>query len=510
MEILFGSYLGGSERDYIYDMKRGSDGSLYLTGFTLSTDFPATASAVQSSYAGAGDVFITHMSPQGDSVRYSTFFGGSGYELANALALQSDGSVWLVGTTNSGNLPLSSHAYQDSLSVVSGYTPQDAYVARLSAAGDSLLYGSYLGGADVDEAQALALTQNGDLLIGGMTFSTDLPTTIGAYMDGSHPNLGLGDLFLLRFDTASHHLIYGTYLGGSHNEYCKALLPLDNDQIALLGATKSSNFPVTSGSATLAGGLDAYLTVFNTQTSLPVQSNLYGGAFNDYPRSPSSMRLLDQQMLVGITTHSAGMPIAGATYQTTKANGADDAPWLGGIDLGVVLNQENLNLDASLVAEGVELSWPWMESVQQGQIERRKELDEWQMLASLPLTQNSYLDQNVREGLTYAYRLRIQGTDGLWSYSKLTSVKVGERASTLELNIYPNPTHDFLNIKTGGLDEQEGWLSMLDSKGRLIHQVPLGMGEETSIDVGQFPWGVYGLHWKVPGQGEVYQRVIIE
>ncbi|MEM9984915.1 MAG: T9SS type A sorting domain-containing protein, partial [Bacteroidota bacterium] len=508
--LLFGSYLGGSERDYVYDMKRGPDGSLYLTGFTLSNDFPVTATAVQNSYAGAGDVFVTHLSPQGDSARYSTYFGGSGYELANALALQPDGTLWLVGTTNSGNLSISGNAYQDSLGVVPGHTPQDAYIARLSPAGDSLLYGSYLGGADSDEAQALAFAQNGDLLIGGMTFSSDFPTTLGAYMDGTHPNSGLGDLFLLRFDTTSHSLLYGTYIGGSQNEYCKALLPLDNEQIALLGATKSSDFPLTSGSSSLAGGLDAFLTVFNTQTSLPVQSNLYGGLFNDYPRSPSSMRLLDQQMIVGITTHSPGMPIAGATYQTTKANGADDAPWLGGIDLGVVLNQENLSLDAKLVQEGVELTWPWMESVQRGQIERRKEREEWQMLAPLPLTHHAYLDRSVQAGLTYAYRLRTQGIDGLWSYSKLTSVKVGERASDLQLNIQPNPTQDFLNIKTEGVAENKGWLSILDSKGRLVHQVSLGMGEETRIDVRQWPWGVYGLHWKVPGQGEVYQRVIVE
>ena len=514
--LLFSSYLGGTERDYIYDMRRAADGSLYLTGFTLSTDFPVTSQAYQSSYTGSGDAFVARVAPTGDSLIYNTYLGGLGYELSNAVVIMEDYSVWLMGTTSSPNLPVTPNALQDSMAFLPGHAQQDGFLTHLSPQGDSLYYSTYLGGYESDEVQSMAIAENGDLVIGGMTYSIDFPATSDAYMEGSHPHLGSGDLFITRLDSSGQTIQHSTYVGGSQNEYCKSLIMLDDDQACILGSTRSPNFPLTAGSATLAGGYDAYLVVYNTSTATLAQSHLYGGLYNDYPRSPSSMKRFDEQMRLGITTHSPGMPIAGSTYQTVKSNGVDDTPWLAGIDVGVTLQAQVQALEARVSDEQVELQWQWRGEPQPAYflVERRTEHELWLPVARQASTaaqhRYAYYDAFVEPGETYYYRITHYDDAGQAHHSQVRGVTLPTLAQGLRLQLVPNPAQDRVNLTLTGHQEQQGLIRIWDNQGRLWGEYPTTQQHQLELDLSTWAAGLYLVNWNVPGRGMVTERLWVQ
>ncbi|HLH32827.1 MAG TPA: SBBP repeat-containing protein, partial [Terriglobia bacterium] len=105
---------------------------------------------------------------------YSTFLGGSdGDDDARAVATDSSGNVYITGSTTSANFPVVS-AIQSSPG--SSDTTSDAFVAKLNAAGTSLIYATYIGGSNDDQANAIGVDSSGNAIIAGWTTSTDFPT----------------------------------------------------------------------------------------------------------------------------------------------------------------------------------------------------------------------------------------------------------------------------------------------------------------------------------------------
>ena len=144
-------------------------GAAYVTGFTYSTDYP-TQSPYQATNKGgpsgnAADAFVSKLSPSGDALVYSTYLGGSGYDLGNGIAVDTAGAVYVAGQTGSTDFPVQS-AYQSR-------QPRrlDAFVTKLLPAGNALVYSTYLGGSGDDAANYLAIDAVGRRLCSRDTHS---------------------------------------------------------------------------------------------------------------------------------------------------------------------------------------------------------------------------------------------------------------------------------------------------------------------------------------------------
>ena len=168
------TYLGGSGNDEANGIAVDAAGSAVVTGGTASTDFPTASPFQGASAGGARDMFATRLSPDGSKLAWSTYLGGSGDDLGNAIALDTAGNAYIAGTTTSTNFP-SNFGWQGT-----NRGAADGTVTELSADGASLLFSSYIGGTAGDVAYALAVNCSAGLVVAGTTGSSNFPSTLGS------------------------------------------------------------------------------------------------------------------------------------------------------------------------------------------------------------------------------------------------------------------------------------------------------------------------------------------
>jgi Beta-propeller repeat len=206
--IPYYTYLGGNGNDIGTGIAVDNAGNILVTGYTYAANFP-TQNALQPNKRGADnftDAFVTKFNPQGSALLYSTYLGGEAWEEGHALAVDSEGNAYVVGMTNSPtDFPISVDAPQPTLSgICSGGGSgtrycYDGFATKLTAAG-ALVWSTFLGGTDDDQANGIALDGNGNAYIVGSTESGGFPTTTG----GLQPNKGLmDDAFLVKIGAGS-------------------------------------------------------------------------------------------------------------------------------------------------------------------------------------------------------------------------------------------------------------------------------------------------------------------
>jgi hypothetical protein len=210
--LLQSTYLGGSTYDNVIALAiHPMTGDVYAAGETgPSNSFPGTAGGAQPAISGGGDAFIARLPRTLTSLTQSTYLGGSGFEIASALAIHpTTGDVFVAGSTTSGNFPGTAGGAQPAISGAS-----DAFIARLPSTLTSLIRATYLGGSGDEAAFSLAIhPTTGDIYVTGDTSSNDFPGTAG----GAQPAFGGGleDVFVARLPSTLTSLTRSTYLGGS-------------------------------------------------------------------------------------------------------------------------------------------------------------------------------------------------------------------------------------------------------------------------------------------------------
>jgi len=173
--LLASTYLGGNGNEEPWDMVLDNTGNILVTGDTYSTDFPATASAFDTTYNGGPDAFISKLNDSLSDLLASTFFGGSGWEIGYDIALNSSGNLFVAGMTSSIDFPITPGVFDSTRDATDAFISKfDPNLANLSAS-------TYLGGTAVDQGFALTLNSSGEVYVGGETSSTDFPTTLGSY-----------------------------------------------------------------------------------------------------------------------------------------------------------------------------------------------------------------------------------------------------------------------------------------------------------------------------------------
>jgi len=166
-ELIYSSYLGGSGSEDCYGIAVDADGAAYITGATAGT-FPVYK-AFQKARNGSKDGFVSKVSADGKSLVYSTYLGGSGSDLAYAIAVDGNGAAYVAGVTYSRDFPVK-NPYQRGLK-----GQHDAFLTVLDPQGQSLLYSTFLGGIYHERASAVAVDSQGGVYLAGYTNSLDFP-----------------------------------------------------------------------------------------------------------------------------------------------------------------------------------------------------------------------------------------------------------------------------------------------------------------------------------------------
>jgi len=254
------TYYGGSSLDYGLGTATDGSGNVLITGGTaaVSTDFPVSPGAFQTSHAGGGyDAFVVKFDAEGKRL-WATYLGGSGYDYGQGIATDGIGNVLITGYTYSTDFPVTLGAFQTSQA---GFG--DVFVAKLDAAGKQI-WATYYGGSGRDnysgvvEGAGIATDGSNNVVIAGYTSSTDFPVTTGAFQT-SYGGGGLfgGDAYVVKLDGNDGYPIWATYYGGTDREYAYGIATDGSRNVLIIGSTYSTDFPVTSGAfqTSYQGGL---------------------------------------------------------------------------------------------------------------------------------------------------------------------------------------------------------------------------------------------------------------
>lgn len=299
--VVFSTYLGGSGIDRAYGIAVDASGAVFLTGRTQSADFPV-AGALQAARRGGEDAFVTKLAPNGASLVYSTYLGGSTQDDGHAIAVDAGGNAFVTGGTESIDFPLVA-AHQNTFR--GGQV--DAFMAKLNPQGSALLFSTYLGGTNFDHPEGIAVDSAGNVWVAGFTGSADFPNT-GAIQPALR---GEADGFVTKFDSQGR-LLFATYLGGAGFDliFGIAIDSVGNAYVA--GATTSLDFPVTRGvfQEQFAGGWDGFVAKFGSSgTSFGYAT--YLGAPTDTAEEMALGIAVDASgsAFVTGTTTSSGFPV---------------------------------------------------------------------------------------------------------------------------------------------------------------------------------------------------------
>lgn len=292
--FVFSTFLGGENEDNGTSVAAGSDGSIYVAGVTSSLDFPIRSALPAMHGDPQGTAFVSKLSPDGQHLLYSTFFGGTkdyvpeptdtagptptdvpestsdtpvplptdappeiGATTASGIAVDSAGDTFITGSTASDSLPtlnaVQAHLQDNSV---------DAFVAELNPTGTGLVYATYLGGSGFDEGTGIAVDYAGEAFVVGSTESVDFPV-VGSLQpapqataecadplaDGEAAGI-CSDVFVTKLAPGGTSLVYSTYIGGPDIDQGRAIAVDDSGNASVAGYTFS---PQLAGSSYLPG-----------------------------------------------------------------------------------------------------------------------------------------------------------------------------------------------------------------------------------------------------------------
>jgi hypothetical protein len=327
-QIIQSTYLGGSGTDVVNTLAiHPKTGDVYVAGQTYSTDIPNTDGGVQRRHGGGdSDGFISRLNSGLTQIIQSTYLGGSGVDLADALAIHpKTGDVYVAETTNSTYLPRTTGGAQERNR---GY---DVYIARLNPDLTQVIQSTYLGGSGGDSAETLAIhSKTGDIYVAGQTSSYNFPKI--AY--GAQVSYGGGDsdAFISRLNSDLTQIIQSTYFGGSGTDWCTSLAihPKTGD-IYVAGYTNSTNLPNSTILPNITGGAqesnrghdDVYVARLNSDLTQIIQSTYLGGSGNDWCKDLAIHPKTGDVYVVGVT-FSTNFPTTTGVVQGSCGDKAEE------------------------------------------------------------------------------------------------------------------------------------------------------------------------------------------
>ncbi|MEW5986682.1 MAG: SBBP repeat-containing protein [Chloroflexota bacterium] len=344
LDLLYSTYVGGTVEDHGYDVAVDAAGNAYVTGYSNTNDFPTTPGAFDTAYAGGGDAVVSKLDATGSALVYSTYLGGTGADYGLGIAVDSSGQAVVTGYTTSTGFPTTAGAFDTTHN-----GSEDIFLVQLNAAGSALLYGTYIGGNNVERGQAVAIGSDCDIdcgppgaiplahpvfFVGGYSASSDFPTTAGAYDTTYNGN---SDGVVVKVNPTSPVLVYSTFIGGNALDVGNDMAVDGSGNAYLAGHANSYDFPTTPG---------VYDPVCSTSQLFVLKLSVNGDSL-EYSTCLGST---SSNYLYGLAVNEAGEAYVtgmtlGANFPTTP--GAYDTTFDGGYFDGYVTK---FNTDATALA----------------------------------------------------------------------------------------------------------------------------------------------------------------
>jgi hypothetical protein len=341
--VVYSTYLGGSTGtaggaagNSAKAVAVDSNGNAYVTGSTSASNFPVTTGAYQITNQSSGflvaNAFITKLNPTGTALVYSTYLGGSSSDTADGIGVDSNGNVYVTGSTSSLDFPVTAgSAIQSQPPQKNNFGASDVFFSELDPNGATLLYSTYLGGNGADSPGGLALDANANAYITGSTTSTNFPISPNALQNVNNAAgpVGTGsNVFVSRIDstkTGLVGLVYSTYLGGSENDSGSAIAVDANADAYIVGTATSSNFPtVNAFQSNLNGIQDAFIARVDTVNSVLLYSTYLGEGADDGDTGNCIAVDTNFNVYVGGHTYDQSFPVTAGAFETTFPAAAND------------------------------------------------------------------------------------------------------------------------------------------------------------------------------------------
>ncbi len=434
----YSTFIGGSENDHGEDISIDETGNAYVTGDTKSIDFPTTVGAFNTTYSGKSgkaDIFVFKLNYLGSKLLYSTFVGGSSYEIGEGITIDYNDNVYVTGWTKSPDFPTSINAYDTSYN-----GNQDIFIFKLNSTGSELIYSTFIGANNTDYGSDIVINYNGNAYITGGTNSSNFPITAKAF-DKTHN--GFYDAFVLKLNSQGSDLIFSTFIGGSESEGGGSITLDSCMNIYIVGGTSSNDFPIITGAFNYSNiNIDSFVLKLNSTGKTLLYSTFIGGEQKDSAEEIA----LDSNKNVYVTgnTKSEDFPTTKDAYDTTY-NGGDQ--WYGDVYVFKLnlsyppSSPQNLQVESG---EGyVKIIWNASSddggfNIIEYKIYRRTRSNKEKLLTTID-DKLTYNDTSVKNGQIYYYKISAVN-------------KIGEGSLSEEVNTTPvsRPSPPQNLLVTGG------------------------------------------------------------
>ncbi|MFW9922489.1 MAG: SBBP repeat-containing protein [Candidatus Thorarchaeota archaeon] len=308
-ELIYSTFFGGDGGDFLYGLGFDLENDFIFTGHTSSTNYPTTISAFDTSFNGEEDCILSILNSTGESLLYSSYFGGSLTDMGLCGFVDNElHEVIISGLTYSADLITTVDAIQQTHG-----GGMDAFISIFNLTDYSLNYSTYFGGNDTDRSFNIQYDSNKSLIFSGDTSSSNLPTTVGVLQENYQ---GESDGYITKLVPSRNSLSFCTYFGSDAYDFPNDFAIDVNDNILLIGGTASTDFYITDNAyqSTLKGNIDTFLSIIDSDGKSIVYSTFLGGSNED----EGNMLVLDSlgDVVIAGITKSSDFPVANSLDQS--------------------------------------------------------------------------------------------------------------------------------------------------------------------------------------------------
>ncbi len=319
--LVYAGYIGGSSFDVGSGIAVDGAGNAYVTGHTNSTEatFPGTVGP-DLTYDGGVDAFVAKVNAGGTALVYAGYIGGSGHDVGVGIAVDGSGNAYVTGSTTSTEATFPETVGPD----LTSNGGEDAFVAKVNAAGTALVYAGYIGGSSFDRGLGIAVDGSGNAYVTGQTFSNEgaFPETVGPDLTF---NGGDYDAFVAKVNAAGTALGYAGYIGGSGDDVGIGIAVDGSGNAYVAGWTFSTEgtFPETVGpDLTFNGGaFDAFVAKVNAAGTALVYAGYIGGSGEDHGAGIAVDGSGNAYVTGSTSSTEATFPVTVGPDLTSNANG---------------------------------------------------------------------------------------------------------------------------------------------------------------------------------------------